>query len=487
MSIVLSARSFQSVAFSVAVGAALSGCAVGPDYVAPRIELAPFHNHVAGAGVPTQLDNWWVGFNDPMLVRVIGRALAQNLDLQTAFARVQQARAAASGAGAELWPTMDLQASASTLRQSLVSPSGALASSQPGFRRHQHEYGVGPVASWELDMAGGLRRGASSAQADADAADAELTGVLITVAADTADAYLQVRGFQARLAVTLDQIEADKQLLELVQVRRRLGAADDREIAQAEAVLKQAWASVPGLRRSLEAQLNRLDVLMGAQPGTYAVELAAPAAIPVIPAIGDDNRPLDVLRRRPDVIAAERKLAASSERIGIAISGYYPKVSFSGALGFDSINASDLVHSKAFQPSATGLLRWRLFDFGKVNAEIAQARGANAEALAVYRQAVLKAAEDVENSVTAFSQTKVLLVELDGEVASLTRARNLSELAYKAGTITLTDVLNAERQLLSARDELYSSRANLARAAVGVFRALGGGWEPSEVLLTSGN
>lgn len=469
---------WMSMAMALALGTAVSGCMVGPDYVKPAATLAPFHNHVAGTA-STDLARWWAGFDDPMLAAMIDRALAQNLDVHAALARVQQSRAAASGASAELWPTLGLEASAGTQRQSLSSPLGGLASAQPGYRRNQQEYRVGPVASWEIDLAGGLRRGAAAARAEAEAFDAALAGVRITVAADTADAYLQVRGLQGRIAVTLDQIDADGKLLALVRVRRRAGAADDREIAQSDAVLMQARAALPALRGALEAQLNRLDVLMGEQPGTYASALAAPAAIPAAPGIGDTAQPVDVLRRRPDVIAAERRLAAANERIGVAIAGYYPDISLSGALGFDSTRAHDLFRSDAFQPAATGLIRWRLFDFGRVDAEIAQARGANAEALAQYRHAVLHAAEDVENALMAFAQANLLSNERDGEVAALTRARDLSALAYKAGTVTLTDVLNADRQLLFARDDLTSSRANATRAAVAVFRALGGGWEPT--------
>jgi NodT family efflux transporter outer membrane factor (OMF) lipoprotein len=272
-------------------------------------------------------------------------------------------------------------------------------------------------------------------------------------------------------------IDTDAQLLSLVEVRYRVGVATDREVAQAEALLKQAKATVPSLRIDLEAQLNRLDVLMGVQPGTYAAELSEPGTVPAIPAIGSSDQPLDVLRRRPDIIAAERRLAASNERIGVAISDYYPKISLSGALGFDTISASNLFSSKAFQPIGAGALRWRLFDFGKINAEVAQARGSYAEALADYRQAALKATEDVEDALMALSQSQVRLQELQGEVASLTRARDLSQQAYQAGAIPLTDVLDADRQLLIARDELESTRADAARAAVRTFRALGGGWD----------
>jgi outer membrane protein TolC len=187
-----------------------------------------------------------------------------------------------------------------------------------------------------------------------------------------------------------------------------------------------------------------------------------------------------MLRRRPDIIAAERRLAASNERIGAAISDYYPKISLSGALGFDSLSAGHLFTSGAFQPIGGGALRWRLFDFGKVAAEVAEARGADAEALAVYRDTVLRAAEDIENALSGLAQTENDVIELHDEVQSLVKARDLAEQAYRAGSITLTDVLDANRQLLIAQDELDANRADAGRAAVGVFRALGGGWESQD-------
>jgi NodT family efflux transporter outer membrane factor (OMF) lipoprotein len=486
-------RASRRLLMSLASGIALSGCAVGPDYVVPVAQFEPFHNHVAASAAQAahpapSLDNWWTGFDDPMLVTVVERALAQNLDLEAAFARVQQARASASAAGAQLLPTLDLDASGTAEHQSLTSPIGTLAKTFPGYSRDQREYNVGAAASWEIDVAGGLRRNLAAARDEVQAAQAEQLGTRITVAADAADAYLQVRGFQARLAVAQDQIDTDAHLLDLVKVRKRLGAAEEREVAQAEALLKQARATVPPLRTALEAQLNRLDVLMGAQPGTYAQALSSAAAIPGIPSIDDDNTPLDVLRRRPDIMAAERRLAASNERIGAALSDYYPKISLSGALGFDSVSTNHLFSAQSFQPIGSGALRWRLFDFGKVDAEVAQARGAHAEALAEYRQAALKATEDVENAITALSQTQARGKELDDEVAALTRARNLSERAYRAGSITLTDVLDADRQLLIARDDLDSTRADAARAAVSTFRALGGSWsQPSESHVASGD
>jgi NodT family efflux transporter outer membrane factor (OMF) lipoprotein len=465
---------------AVLVSAVLAGCAVGPDYVGPKADLAPFHNFSAvsakeGASAPP-LDAWWTGFNDPLLVSVMQRALTQNLDLAAALARVRQARAAASGAGAELLPTVDLNGSATYDHQSLRSATGEIDSGIPGFTRGFHEYSIGPTASWEIDLFGGARRGAAASRDEAQAAEADQAGTRVIVAADVADAYLQIRGYQARLAVANDQIKNDEHLLQLVQNRYQAGSATGREIAQADALLKQARASIPALRIGLEQQLNRLDVLMGAQPGTYAAELSTMQEIPSVPVIPPNDQPVDMLRRRPDIIAAERRLAASNERIGAAISDYYPKLSLSGAIGFDSLQPGHMFTSSAFQAVGGPSLRWRLFDFGKVNAEVAQAKGANAESLALYRQAVLHAAEDVENALMIFTQTQVRVSEIQDQVQALTKARDLSEQAYRAGSITLTDVLDADTQLLTARDELDANRANAARAGVGVFRALGGGW-----------
>jgi NodT family efflux transporter outer membrane factor (OMF) lipoprotein len=461
----------------------LGACAVGPNYVKPETSLVPFHNKVAEpaaqiAAVPPTLDAWWTGFNDPMLVTVVQRALDQNLDLAAALARVQQARAVAKGAGAQLLPTFDLDGGATAYHLSKRSPQNALNAEVPGFRRDVEDYTAGGTASWEIDLFGGLRRGAKAASEEESAAEADRVGTRITVAADAADAYLQIRGYQARLSVAQQQVGDDLHLLKLVQNRYDAGSGNGREIAQAQALLQQARASIPTLQVGLEAQLNRLDVLMGVQPGTYAQDLAVVRDVPSIPAIPDGTQPTDMLRRRPDIIAAERRLAASNERIGVAISDYYPKISLSGALGFDSLSASSLFTKPAFAASGGGLIRWRLFDFGKVDAEVKQAKGANAESLALYRQAVLRAAEDVENALMGLSQTQQRQVELRGQMTALTKARDLSEQSYKAGSIPLTDVLNADTELLVARDALDSELAGGARSAVTLFRALGGGWTP---------
>jgi NodT family efflux transporter outer membrane factor (OMF) lipoprotein len=453
----------------------LAGCKSGPEYERPREVLVPYHNELVKAAQGAPLDVWWTGFHDAELTLIVERALAQNLDLAAALARVDQARAVARETGAQLLPSGALQVSASPLRQSLDSPIGMIGKQFPGYHRDQVLYDAGGGASWEIDLSGGLHRNVETAEALVQAAEADHLGTRISVVADAADAYLQIRGYQARLACAEGQIVADSHLLVLVKLRQASGVATDREVAQADALTYQARALIPPLKVGLEAQLNRLDVLLGAQAGTYAKELAAAADIPAIPGV-DPADPGDLLRRRPDVIAAERRLAASNARIGAALSEYYPKVSVSALLGFESLSSQNLLTGAGFQPEAMAGLRWRLFDFGRVDAEVTAARGANTEALANYRAAVLRATEDVENALSALVQSAEEVRELTRECASLGRAADAAEEAYRGGAVSLIDVLDTDRQMLVAQDDLARVRADAARAAVGSYRALGGGW-----------
>jgi len=206
--------------------------------------------------------------------------------------------------------------------------------------------------------------------------------------------------------------------------------------------------------------------------------LKVPGEIPSVPSITTTASASDLLRRRPDIIAAERRLAASNARIGQAIGEYYPKISLSGLLGSEAISPGVLFREKGFQPGAVAGLQWRLFDFGRVDAEVKQAKGANAEALLQYRKSVLRATADVEDSFNLLAESEVRRNEIVIEIGSLQRAKDRSQEAYQAGVIGLTDVLDADRQLLVARDDLALTEEAAARAAVGSFRALGGGWTP---------
>lgn len=456
----------------------MTGCAeVGPDYKAPNLNLKSISETSAVAGdaaTPLPIDTWWQGLKDPELERIVDRVRHQNLDLQASLARVTQAQAVAEAAGARRLPVADLGLSADAEHQSLRSPIGGLASVKPGYQRDAVLYDEGIGASWEMDLFGGLRRGQEAANAEAQAAEANHLGVRISVTADAVDAYVQIRGNQERLRIAQRQIEVDTHLLSLIRQRNEYGASSDRELDQTQALVDQAKTTVPPLQIALQTQLNRLDVLMGAQPGTYVSELQVRQPIPVIPPVNPDVQPEQLLGSRPDIVAAERQLAASNARIGVAMSDYYPHVSLGALLGFESLGSDDLMSASSFQPQLLAGLRWRLFDFGRVDAELKQAKGAYSEALAHYRQTALRATEEVENALTSQAQYTTQSGELNAETVSLQRANASSERAYEAGSVSLTDVLDTERQLLAAQDAAVTARINALRSAIFFYRAVGG-------------
>lgn len=464
-------------ALSLALALALSACASGPDYAKPESTMPPAFAHAAPAGASTApaLETWWTHFNDPVLTRIVERVLAQNLDLEASMARVDQARATARVSKAALLPTLSANAQIATQHQSLESPLGKLASHQPGYSRDGTDTSAAFSASWELDLAGGLQRGNEASVAEAQAATAAHLGVRVSVAAEAADAYFRVRGAQARLALASDEIRTDTDLLGLVQLRLKEGLSNQRELAQAEARVAHIQASLAPLRSERDIQLNRLDVLMGAQPGTYATELAASTTVTSIPALALTLHPEELLRRRPDVLAAESRLVAANARIGVATAAYYPTFSLSALLGFESLNSGEPSDAN-FQPQALLGLRWRLFDFGRIDAEVAHAKGARAEALATYRLSMLRATEEVENALLQQTELDAERRALQSEVEASVRARDSSQEAYKGGVTSLMEVLEQDRQLLAARDQLALAHTNSGRAVVATFRAVGGGW-----------
>lgn len=460
----------------VATGS-LAACAVGPDYHRPDVALTPsFMQSPALApedGASTQ--RWWHAFGDVDLDRIMERVMEQNLDLAQAQARIEQARAMAQRTGAARLPKVEAAASASTQRASIESPLGRIADGL-GAPRAYEDYGLGAQASWELDLFGGLRREQEAAGAEAQAAEVGSAAVRISIQAEAADAYLALRGYQARLSLARSQQSTQEKLVDLIQQRFDKGVSADRELQRAIGERERVRATIPPLVAQIDAQLNRLDVLMGTQPGTYRSELERFTAQPVAPNPAASAAPGELLRHRPDVVAAERRLAAANARIGAAIAGYYPRVSLGGSAGFDATQSGSVFTSDGFQVQGVVGLRWRLFDFGRVDAEVAQARGREAELLAAYRASVLRASEDVENALSHLVQARLQSTILERQIAALTSARDQAELAYRGGVLALIEVLDADRELLAASDQLATTRAESARAAVASYRALGGGW-----------
>ncbi|TPG56401.1 efflux transporter outer membrane subunit [Sphingomonas glacialis] len=453
----------------------LTGCAVGPTFHPPVAALTPSFLGAAAIDTQAQPADWWRGFNDPLLATLIARAVASNTDIAQARARLAQSRAAAQGAGAALLPTLDATGDVTTLSQSLETPIGAVSTGL-GLPRGYTQYAVGTQASWEIDLFGGLRRGREAARADLAASAASTGAVETAISAETADAYLTLRTLQARLDVAIGQERNEALLTDFVRQRVAQGVSADRELNRSAAALEGVRASMAPLRAGIAAQLNRLDVLVGEQPGSNRALLGPAAAIPLAPAPAGSAAPTELLRRRPDVIAAERRLAAANARIGVAVADYYPHVSLTGLFGVASLGTSSLFTGNAVQASGGAGVRWRLFDFGRVDAEVAQARGREAEALAAWRGAVLSAAEDVETALARLAEAKLERESLVRQVAALTTARAQAQDAYRVGVVALIDVTDADRDLLSASDRLAAVRGEESRAAVAAYRALGGGW-----------
>jgi len=460
-----------------------AGCAVGSDYRRPEIALTPSfvgETRIANRQREgsTDLHAWWVAFGDPLLTRYVAAALEQNLDIAQAGARVAQARASLRLSTSALLPSVNGNAQAVKAYQSIETPLGQILSSSPDFDRSGNYYEADLGASWEIDVFGGLRRGRQAARADYQASAAGAVATQLAVAAQTADVYVTIRGLQARMAIAREQAATRRQLLSIVKLQYEKGIAAELQMRQVEGSLAQVDAQIPVLEAGLDAAMNALDVLLGTQPGTHRAELTPVAAIPMAPAISDAGAPADIIRRRPDLIVAERHLAAANARIGVAVSEYYPKFSLAALLGSaTAISSDNLFTSGASQHQSVLGLRWRLFDFGRVEAQIAAARGKTAESLAAYRLAVLKATEEVEDSFSALVNREAQVDILIRGESSLSRARESALGAYKGGVVSLIEVLDADSNLLQVQDAKAQAQTEAARAAIASFRALGGGWD----------
>lgn len=465
----------------------LTGCTVGPDYYRPDAPLAErYMNESAvlqrSTSHSASFAEWWEGFNDPLLSQFVTEALAQNLDIAQATARMTQSGAGLGAATAALLPSANVSGQAGRAYQSTETPLGQVLSSTPDFNRYGNSYETDLNASWEIDLFGGLRRGREAALADYQASEAGVIATRLAVAAQTADIYITLRGLQTRLDIAEKQVRTQQDLLEKVKLLQIKGLAPGYQVRQTEGALAQVQATVPVIRTGLDNAMNALDVMLGTPPGTHRKALALPGAIPQAPQITSTGTPADLLRRRPDIIVAERNLAASNARIGVAVSEYYPKFSLSALLGSaTSVSSGNLFSGGASQAAGVVGLRWRLFDFGRINAQIDQAKGQEAEALAAYRLSVLRASEDVENAFSSLINREMQTASLTRGVTALSGARQSSFIAWKQGTASLIDVLHDDQNLLQASDAKAQAQTESARAAVAAFRALGGGWQPPAI------
>lgn len=438
----------------------------------------------AGTAVPLA-EGWWRSFGDPVLDRMVETALAGNFDIAAAAARLEQAAAGLKAAKGAMLPGVSLDASAGIKRLSVEDVQGRAFSRFPGFQRTVEQYGLNGAASWELDLFGGLSAGVRSARAEAGAAEAGLAGARLTIAAEVVSGYIDARALAARLAIAQARAAAAEANDRLVRLRAERGVAALTETDRSGAELSGARSALPALEAALEVARNRLDVLMGRAPGQAAADLAGAGtgsgsgggAIPVVrgPAVPDG--PATLLMRRPDVVAAERLVAASDAQVAAAIAARYPRFTIAGLAGFLANGVGNLLTGGAVQASVGAGISAPLFAGGRLRARQQAAEAQLREAVAQWRQTALQAAAECENALTALARRSEQAQALGAVAAQVADSRARVDSAAAAGAVSRIEALAAERQQLDAEDQAIAARAEAARAGVAAFRALGGGWQ----------
>ena len=459
----------------LAVALTLMGCAVGPDYRTPSAPTPDEWHSLPATGVARAdeaeaLGTWWTTLNDPLLNQVVDQALEANKSVQQARARVLQARAQRGIAAAGFFPSIGASAGASrTDSDRAVSNDGELSSN------NDEVYTAGLDASWELDLFGGQRRSLEAATAQLAASEADLRDVLVTLLGDVGLSYVDMRTSQSRLAFAERNLEAQRELLDITGWRSAAGLATVLDVEQARASYEQTRAQVPSLQTALEQAMNRLAVLTGQTPGALTDVLSDRKAIPTAPLEIVAGVPADVLRRRPDIRGAERRLAAQSAEVGVATAALYPSLSLSGSIGLQSLTASDVLDG--FRTDRLGLsLSMPIFRGGALRQNVTVQNALLDQALAAYDATVLAAYEEVENALTAWENEQYRHEALVNAVASARTAAELALVQYNSGLVDFQTVLTADRQLISLEDSLAVSDGEITANLIRLYKALGGGW-----------
>lgn len=463
----------QRTSLVIAAALTLAACAVGPSYQRPDAELP---QRFAGAtdaayttqGVPTR---FWTVFEDEVLTSLIDEAAAANHDLRIAAARFDEARALRRDAAFDFGPVIEANGSVQRTRFSDIdTPAGAATNGTLDIHDARFD------AAWELDVFGRVRRGYEQRSAELESTAAALHDTLVTVASEVARNYFELRGLQSRYDVAKRNAEVQSSSLELTKARRNAGSGTDLDVARAQSQLSTTLATLPQLEAAMARAQYRLAVLLGRQPGGLEARLAY-QPIPAMPAFTPVGDPAEWLRRRPDVRVAERNLAAATAGIGVAVGDLFPKVSLVGSFGSTALESNQLGDASAenyrFGPS----ISWAIFDLGHVQARIDAARARTDGALARYEQAVLRALEDTEGSLIAYSRAVEREASLADAAQASAVAAQLASVRYEEGVSDFLLVLDAERTQLEADDRLAQSRADSATALVAVYKALGTGWQ----------
>ena len=467
--------------------ALVAGCTVGPNYQRPAEPVPPSFAEPGQSGTLSDVDlgSWWSRFKDPELDKLVTRAIAQNLDVETAAARIREARARELVAGSAALPQVDAQGSASRQRISenaIPVPPGAGGAggggNAPSFGVPGSEFNtfrVGFDASWEIDLFGKTRRSVEAARARTGTAIWNRRDVELTVAAEVADAYLSLRTLQQRTATAEAEVARQQRSLQLVGARVRGGLVTGQDLAQQQSELRTAEAAIPQLRAQAEAQVHALGVLTGAAPEALIAELSSPAGMPAPPVV-PAGLPSDLLRRRPDIRAAEKNLHAATADIGVATADLYPKFSLSSVPALVSTTLAKLLEWGSRSYTASASLDWPIFNGGRTRANIAVANAQQEQALLSYRKTILRALQDVEDSLSNIDNDRRQITQLNAARGSASRAEDIARTRYRGGLVTYSEVLQAQANRFSLDNQLIQARGSLGRDTVALFKALGGGW-----------
>ncbi|CAI8793132.1 efflux transporter outer membrane subunit [Methylocaldum szegediense] len=456
----------------LAVVIGLVGCTVGPDYRKPvpvtpaRWQAGKDQDADLTPIDPEGLKTWWKSFGDSVLDRLMDQALTGNLDLKLALARIDQARAQRRGTRAELFPSVDAMAGA----QRTENPFPGLA---PGIRYNLFELGFD--ALWEIDLFGRQRRRLEAATADLEAAKEEYAQSLVTLTSDLARAYIEYRSLQNQLRITRWNLETQRHTLKLTERLFEEGVGTRHDLVRARAQTETTAAQIPALEAELTAVLRQLEVLTGKRPGALKYELETPRAVPMAPGQAILASPAAVIRHRPDLRAAERRLASATAMQGAAIAELFPRISLSAFLGLRNTDVENLFKSAAFSYSAGASLLQPLVNFGRIRAGIDLADAQQREAYVAFERAVLEALREMETALTRYFKEEARRQTLARAVEDQRESVRLSQLRYQEGVISFLDVLEAQRALYLADMELARSEAKASTELIAVYKALGGG------------
>ncbi|HFQ80130.1 MAG TPA: efflux transporter outer membrane subunit [Desulfobacterales bacterium] len=444
----------------------MAGCAaVGPNYSKPVMPVpAGWHTKLQdglNSGQPRRLAHWWTVFHDPLLSRLIKQAAARNLNLKKARIRLLEARARRTMSRSAIFPALNT--------------SGSITKNRAN-NRETNLYNAGFDAGWELDIFGGVRRSIEAATADLQADQEDLRDILVSLLAEVCQNYIDVRTYQVRLTVAAENIKTQQKSLQLVRSRYESGLVTNLDIQQAAYSLENSRAQVPSLRTGLNEAMNRLALLLGLPPGTLNKELRPKEPIPLPPPRVAVGIPANLIRRRPDIRRAERRLAAQAARVGVAAAALYPTLKLNGSIGFEALSLNHLFDTINRSSSFGPAISWPIFDAGRIRANIKAQSALRDQYFIQYESTVLTALNEVENALTAYTDEQIRAQHLKLSAAAAEKSLKLAAIRYTSGLTNFSAVLNAQESLLAVQDQAAQSAGALSVDLVRIYKALGGGW-----------